>query len=285
MGLGYLKFEDYKNFIDANKVARVELSNNGEIFLNPELYDIIKYSYQSNIRLTAINGVNGNYIDDNVLEGLVKYRFSSITFSIDGASQDTYVQYRVNGNFDKVINNIKRINYYKAKYNSPYPEMVWKFILFGHNLHEISKARSMAKDLNMFFMLAENWFPWFFPIDEADMPFVNEQLDKNLTNIPSELYLYLLPERICPELWTMPAINWDGRLFGCCVNKERAFNTNVFEVGLINALNHPDFLYAKKMVMGKVPPKAGNPCTYCGMFKDMQEQNDFINPSKHIRTS
>ena len=44
-GRGYLRFNDFKNFVDNYPhFKRIELSNNGEIFLNPELEEIIRYA-------------------------------------------------------------------------------------------------------------------------------------------------------------------------------------------------------------------------------------------------
>jgi MoaA/NifB/PqqE/SkfB family radical SAM enzyme len=63
--------------------------------------------------LTADNGVNLNAAKEDVLEGLVKCNFRRITCSIDGASSETYKVYRVGGNLDKVLENIKKINCYK----------------------------------------------------------------------------------------------------------------------------------------------------------------------------
>jgi len=51
IGSGYLKFKNFKEFVDRNKwVSEIELSNWGEIFLNPELLQIIKYAYQKTSR-------------------------------------------------------------------------------------------------------------------------------------------------------------------------------------------------------------------------------------------
>jgi len=107
IGSGFLKFEDFKKIIDDNIWIRdIELSNWGEIFLNPDLLKIIKYAHEKNVILRADNGVNLNTVSDEVLEGLVKYRFNSMTCSIDGVSQETYSIYRRNGDFEKVIDQI-----------------------------------------------------------------------------------------------------------------------------------------------------------------------------------
>ena len=111
VGKGYLKAKDFEKFLQMNPyVERIELSDNGEVFLNPELEEIIKIAFKYQvvnkhpIKLNAGNGVNCNNVKDSDLEALVKYgNFEHITFSIDGASQEVYSQYRRNGNFDKVI--------------------------------------------------------------------------------------------------------------------------------------------------------------------------------------
>ena len=46
-GFGYVPFETFKDFIDKHPfIKQIELSHNGEIFLNPDLEDIIRYSYK-----------------------------------------------------------------------------------------------------------------------------------------------------------------------------------------------------------------------------------------------
>ena len=94
--LGYLKFDDFKKFVDDNDfIKEIELSNNGEIFLNPELDEIIKYAYMKKIKLRAFNGVNLNTVSEKTLENLVKYKFRLLKVSIDGATPETYKIYRL----------------------------------------------------------------------------------------------------------------------------------------------------------------------------------------------
>ena len=54
-----------------SNILSIELSNWGEIFLNPELKEIIKYAYSKKIGLFADNGVNFNNVSDEVLECLI----------------------------------------------------------------------------------------------------------------------------------------------------------------------------------------------------------------------
>ena len=101
IGWGYLKFEDFKKFVDNYPTIKtIELSNNGEIFLNPDLNKIIQYGYEKKINLTALNGCNLNTVKEELIESLVKYKFHDLSISIDGASNETYKIYRQGGSFD-----------------------------------------------------------------------------------------------------------------------------------------------------------------------------------------
>jgi MoaA/NifB/PqqE/SkfB family radical SAM enzyme len=80
------KINDFQKLVDENPwLSHIELSNWGEIFLNPDLLKIIRYAHSKNLALTASNGVNLNTVKKELLEALVKYKFRHITCSIDGA--------------------------------------------------------------------------------------------------------------------------------------------------------------------------------------------------------
>ena len=119
---GYMSFDMFRYIVETNpELKEFEMSNWGEIFLNPQILDIFEFAYNKGIKLYCGNGTNFNYVPDSVLEGLVKYRIEYLNLSIDGTSQDVYVKYRRNGNYDRVISNIEKLNVFKKIYNSPYP--------------------------------------------------------------------------------------------------------------------------------------------------------------------
>ncbi len=277
IGTGYLKFKDFKKLVDQNWWLKyIELSNWGEIFLNPELLDILKYAHEKKISLAAGNGANLNNVREEVLEGLVKYGFRQITCSIDGASEETYQVYRVNGHFNAVMENIKRINSFKDKYQSKYPKLTWQFVVFGHNEHELPIARKMAEELDMGFRSKLSWDERFSPV--RDEGFVRKEsglgvassdefLEKNGTKY--------LQKECCQGLWDLPQINFDGKVLGCCVNYWGDFG-NAFESGLVEALNGEKMKYAKKMLMGKAEARADIPCSVCHNYLDMKKSKAWI---------
>ncbi len=257
VGWGTLTFDHFKSIVDNNpKIKYIELSNWGEIFLNPELKKIIEYAFLRDIHLSANNGVNLNSLTQEMAQLLVKFRFRSMTISIDGASQDTYVNYRRNGNFKKVIENIESINRYKTQYGSKYPNLRWQFVVFGHNQHEIPLARDMAKRLGMRFFTKQNWSAQYSPTQGTQK---HTPSQGNQTEAP-----YILS--YCNQLWISPQVNWDGTLLGCCVNRTVSFG-NVFETGLENCLNSESYRYLKRMVAGKADARANMPCLGCRYYR------------------
>jgi MoaA/NifB/PqqE/SkfB family radical SAM enzyme len=243
LGNGYLKFGDFKNFIDRYPVFKsVELSNYGEIFLNPDLQQIIEYAFKKGVSLTAYNGANLNTVSENMLECLVRHGFKHITVSLDGASNQTYSIYRVGGNFDKVIENIKKINYYKHKYNTKFPLLYWQFVIFGHNEHELAIAQKMAQELHMEFRPSSNWSSTYSPVSRKEA--TGEKAGYTLLVKYEKKNLRMF---FCQQLWTSPQINWDGRLLGCCCNRHSDFG-NVFRSSLESCIKKRKICLRKKNV-------------------------------------
>lgn len=276
IGNGFLNLDDFKRIIEANpSISLVELSNWGEIFLNPNLSEIIEYAYNNNITLTADNGVNLNSIDDKVLESLVKFRFYSMSCSIDGACNDTYSLYRIKGNFDTVIDNIMKINYFKKIYDSNYPLLTWQFVIFGHNEYELPIARRMANELGMDFKTKLSF-------DEEISPIKDHQFVRNETGVPitsrreyKEKHGKAYYTFICYQLWDMPQINWDGKLLGCCKNFWGDFG-NVFEEGLLRSFTGEKIEYARNMLLGKKLHRGDIPCTHCDIYITMKNNNKWL---------
>ncbi len=270
IGAGYLKYDDFKKFVDAHEhVKIIELSNWGEIFLNPDLEGIIEYAYEKDVDMVARNGSNLNTVKISTLESLVKYKFKYLSISLDGTCNETYQQYRRTGNFDTVIENIKLINHFKEQYGSALPVLRWQFIAFGHNEHEIPKAKEMAEKLNMEFYLKLNYDSDFAPVKDPN--FVKEA--GGIKYASREEYKkknkkeYALP---CKQFWLSPQINWDGKLLGCCANIYSDFG-NDFESSLDHCLQSEKYTYTKNMLLGKVSSRDDIPCTHCSIFKSSKK--------------
>jgi MoaA/NifB/PqqE/SkfB family radical SAM enzyme len=276
VGSGFLEFEAFQRLLDLNpNLERIEISNYGEVFLNPHLLRILEYAYRKGVSITLENGVNLNHAKEEALEGLVSYRVKIVTCSIDGASLETYRIYRVRGDFDAVIGNIERINVHKRAQGSDLPHLVWQFVVFGHNEHEIPIAREMADRLGMEFRTKLTWDSKLSPI--RDKEFVRAQIGMPATREAfEELHGEKYASGICHELWDDPQINWDGKILGCCRNFWGDFGGNAFSEGLIESLNSERMGYAREMLSGRKPPRDDIPCTTCENYHAMRARSRFI---------
>lgn len=278
VGLGYLSFANFKRFIALNpEVEIMEVSNSGEIFLNPDLEKIIEYAHQKNITLTAYNGVNFNTVSESILESLVKYKFYGLTLSIDGSDQKSYVKYRKGGNFEQVLSNLRRLYEYKQRYQSYLPLVKWKYVIFpGNDSKEtIVRAKHLAEQLGMEIQFDKD-YTGFVPEDlemiERETGLIYgvapENFEKELTFARDDYFP-------CFALWHTPQINWDGRVFGCCINHQRSFSGNLFEMSLKDYLNAPEMMATRAMLMGG-EERPDVFCKFCNLYRGMLERQDFI---------
>ena len=274
-GFGYLKFDDFKNFVDKHPfIEEIELSNNGEIFLNPELDEIIEYADAHHVGLTAFNGVNLNTLSEKTAEALVKYNFNGLTVSIDGATPEVYQIYRRGGDFNRVISNIKMINKFKEQYNSESPHMVYQFIVFGHNEHEIDAAKALAEKLNMEMVFIANIVEGYSPLKNPEMVREKTGLNSLGTDAVDTFENQNWNDVYCSQLVNSPQINFNGDLMGCCCIATKTFKVNVFEKGLLNALNSKNVLNAKRMLSDFSVPQFENiPCYNCDVYLSLKRVN------------
>jgi MoaA/NifB/PqqE/SkfB family radical SAM enzyme len=277
MGAGHLDPAKFEALLDSNpQLAEVELSNYGEMFLNPRLVELLRIAWERKVTLHADNGVNLNFAREDALEGLVKYQFRSLTCSIDGCTPETYRQYRVNGDLDRVLGYVRRINEHKRKYNSGFPLIKWQFIAFGHNEHELADARKQAQELGMIFVPKLSWDNEFSPIRNREL--VQIQLrSQNVSRDEHHVATGMDYMRaICYQLWHAPVLNWDGRLNGCCRNFWGHFGGNAFQDGLDETVNGEGIRHARAMLMGRAAERPGLPCTTCDLYQTMKRDGTWL---------
>ena len=267
LGKGYLSSEDFDLFLSNNKcIHKIEISNYGEVFLNPELDEIIKVARRYGVELTINNGVNLNYMKEGIEEILVESEVvKNIVVSIDGVTQGVYEKYCKNGDIGKVFDNIQRINVAKEKYGTDYPILYWQYILFEHNEDEVEAAIMLAKQLKMQILFKMDWDGEFVPRNIERMTqltglkFFNRK--KYFSAEKEDFY------STCNQLIYSPQINYDGRLLGCCSTRNNDWGINVFNYGISKAVNDKRYKDAViSLLLGK-PVDNDTPCAKCERIK------------------
>lgn len=156
-----MKFDDFR--IIWNKVKdttkKLIIVGQGETFLNKDIYRMLDYIKDSTSHYRDTQGNLKNeplwtYIDTNGnipvdYKKLLECNLDEIVFSIDGINQETYEQYRINGNFQTAVQNLKELVEARTIMRLKKPRIVYKYIVFKHTEMHIESARSLALSLGV----------------------------------------------------------------------------------------------------------------------------------------
>ncbi len=114
---GMLDFDLFTRVIDeaGPSLVRVDFFNYGEAFLHKRAVEMCEYIKTKFPHIYLYTSTNGLALNEEKARRLVHSGIDEVTFSIDGASQDTYVRYRQRGKFDLAIANLRAMADEKAK--------------------------------------------------------------------------------------------------------------------------------------------------------------------------
>jgi radical SAM protein with 4Fe4S-binding SPASM domain len=272
-GRGLMKIEDYKKVIDelAPCLTNLQLHNWGEPLLHNGLVDMIRYAKERSVPVSI--STNLTLLKPDQAEGLMGTFIEKIFISCDGASRETYGKYRVGGDFDDVVDNIRMLVRAKKKIGNRYTRLKLLFHVFRHNEHEIGSIKDLAGRLGVELLIDRMRPDMGKEIFEKARDAIRrdkEWMPENKEYSPFDLEKEeKLKATSCRELWGKSVVNWDGSVFPCCaVYGDRYSFGNALSEGFASVWNGKKYVAARKEILGKI--KASN--TVCHICK----QNDFL---------
>ncbi len=150
---GMLDFDLFTRVIDeaGPALGRVDFFNYGEAFLHKRAVEMCEYIKARYPHIYLYTSTNGLALTEASTRRLVRSGIDEVTFSIDGASAETYVRYRQRGNFDKAIANLRAAVDEKRRGGLALPFINWRYILFTWNdsEREMQRARAMAAEIGV----------------------------------------------------------------------------------------------------------------------------------------
>ncbi len=126
-----------KKFLQQLKSIRVN-GNFGDIVMNPEGQDIIKYFRDNNPKMNISINTNGGARKEDFWKSLASSS-ATVNFAIDGL-EDTHSLYRQDTSWKTVIKNAKT-------FISNGGNAIWQFIEFDHNRHQIEECKQLSIQL------------------------------------------------------------------------------------------------------------------------------------------
>lgn len=199
----FLTLENFKQIVDpvASTLIGISLSWRGEPMLNKDIASLIAYAHTRNIGISFPTNFSMP-LNQERIEALAQSHLDALYVSLDGVSPETYSQYRVGGNFNAVLDNVRRLAEARDRAGRRRPKIVWKFVAFDHNRHELQQVAACYRDLG---------FDSFeIVLDRNSRSVVDSRKAQNR---------HLLENRKpCYWLWHTMVIGWDGQIAPCCKN-------------------------------------------------------------------
>jgi hypothetical protein len=150
---GMLDFDLFTRVVDeaGASLVRIDFFNYGEAFLHKRAVEMCEYIKSRFPHIYLYTSTNGLALSEPQARRLVHSGIDEVTFSIDGASQRSYEQYRQRGKFDAAIANLRAMADEKRKAGRDLPFLNWRYILFKWNDDdgEMARARALAAEIGV----------------------------------------------------------------------------------------------------------------------------------------
>jgi MoaA/NifB/PqqE/SkfB family radical SAM enzyme len=150
---GMLDFDLFRRVVDETGPAlgRIDFFNYGEAFLHKRAIEMCEYIKSKFPHIYLYTSTNGLAFTEAQARRLVHSGIDEVTFSIDGATQNSYEKYRRRGRFEVAIANLHAMADEKRRSTRDVPFLNWRYILFTWNdsAEEMNRARARAEDIGV----------------------------------------------------------------------------------------------------------------------------------------
>ena len=265
---GMLTYDNFKIIFDKIKpfVKTIDLFSWGEPFLNRDLSDMIRYAKEKKPEVRIFIDSNLNIVTDDQIDEVVKYGLDVLKVSCDGATQEVYEKYRVGGDIDQVLDNMKKLVDKKRELSSDKPRIIWKYLVFKHNEAEVEKARSMAEVIGVDFEASGMRVDCGKEIFEN----VEDSIQRDKEWIPEgteyDNYSDLTKGKdFCEKPWRTMTINWNGDVVPCgaIYDCEKYSYGNLLRESFGEVWNGEKFVEARKIIADKKGSNSDVICSIC----------------------
>lgn len=192
----------------------------GEPYLHPGFLDMVHHAAKNKIYTTT--STNAHYLDNDKAEATVRSGLDRLIISIDGTSQDTYEQYRVGGQLEKVLEGTRNMVHWKKKSKSRTPHLVFQFLVVAPNEHQIEEARQLAKDIGVDEIQFKTAQVYDFENGSELIP-QNQQYSRYIQGVDGKYKLKNPLHNQCWKMWQSCVVTWDGKVVPCCFDKDAKY--------------------------------------------------------------
>ena len=198
----------------------LQLFFQGEPFINKQLPELILLAHGYGV-YTSVS-TNGHYITEQNANAIVRAGLNQLIVSIDGATPETYVKYRVGGNFTKVKRAVQLIAEAKKRLNSTFPVLVVQFVVFRFNQHEIADIKVLAKQLGADKVRIKSAQIYNFEHNPQQIPTI-DKFARYKQDFNGKWQIKSKLPNHCKRMWTNPVVTATNQVLPCCFAKDSMF--------------------------------------------------------------
>ena len=148
---GMLDFDLFARIIDETgpSLDRIDFFNYGETFLHKRAIEMCEYIMARFPQVFLYTSTNGLAFNEAQARRLVRSGIDEVTFSIDGATDESYTRYRQRGKLEVALRNLRIMADEKRASGRDLPFLNWRYILFKWNDsdEEMNLARRLAVEV------------------------------------------------------------------------------------------------------------------------------------------
>lgn len=247
---GMLKKDFFKETIDQlfKDLTYLVFYFQGEPYLNPQFLEMVQYAAQK--KIYTATSTNAHYLNDNNAKRTVESGLDRLIISIDGTTQETYQQYRVGGNLQKVLEGARHIVKWKRELKSKTPFIIFQFLVVRHNEHQIEEVQRLAKEIGVDQVRLKTAQVYDYENDPNQLIPVNEKYSRYKKDKQGKMNFKGNNANHCWRLWHDPVITWDGSVVPCCFDKDAQHKLGDLKQQPFKELWHnPEYRNFRKQVL------------------------------------
>lgn len=216
---GNLKEDFFRSTIDslADDLIYLIFYFQGEPYINPRFLDMVRYA--SARGLYTITSTNGHFLNDENARKTIESGLDRLIISVDGTSQDTYQNYRKEGNLDTVLEGARNIVKWKRKLKSSSPHIIFQFLVVKPNEHQIPDIYRLAREIGIDEVKLKTAQVYDYAGGNELIP-ENDKYSRYRKNTDGTYSIKNELLNHCWKLWHACVITWDGMIVPCCFDKD-----------------------------------------------------------------
>lgn len=192
----------------------------GEPYINPGFLDMVRHAHRR--RIFTITSTNGHFLNDENARRTVESGLDRLIISVDGATQETYEQYRVGGNLEQVLQGARNVVRWKRRLKSRRPHIVFQFLVVRPNEHQIPGIFRLAKEIGVDEVKLKTAQVYDYQHGNPLIP-LQDRYARYRPAADGTWEVKHALARQCWKLWHACVITWDGLVVPCCFDKDARY--------------------------------------------------------------